>query len=257
MPTPKPLTAACLSGLPNIAHGFFTRRGGVSQGIYASLNCGQGSRDDPEAVGENRARVGAFLRASAPITVNQVHSATAVIAERAWDVQHRPRADAIVTATPGLAIGVLSADCAPVLLADPQAGVIGAVHAGWRGALEGIVEAAIAALERLGGRTERLRGSVGPCIGQPAYEVGWDFERTFLDRDAESAQFFVRPRAGGRPHFDLSGYVALRLARAGVTTTSAPMPCTYAQAEDFFSYRRSQARKEPDYGRQISAIVLT
>jgi len=254
---PKPLAAACLSDLPGIAHGFFTRHGGVSQGIYASLNCGQGSKDDPDAVRENRARVGALLHTASLVTAHQVHSATAVIAEQAWDAQQRPRADAIVTARRGLALGVLTADCAPVLLADPQAGVVAAAHAGWRGAIDGVVEAAIAAMVRLGARIERMRGAVGPCIGQPAYEVGEDFERAFLERDPESATFFVRPAAGARPHFDLSGYVGLRLARAGVATTDAPAPCTYAQAEDFFSYRRSQAQKEADYGRQISAIVLT
>ena len=254
---PTPLTTASLSGMPNVAHGFFTRHGGVSQGIYASLNCGHGSKDDSDAVSENRARVGAYLGAPGPITANQVHSATAVIAERAWDAQQRPRADAIVTATRGLTLGVLTADCAPVLLADPDAGVVAAAHAGWRGALEGIVEATIAAMVRLGARPERVRGAVGPCIGQPAYEVGWDFERSFIERDAESAGFFMQPGAGARPHFDLPGYVALRLTRAGVLVERAPAPCTFAQDEDFFSYRRSQVRKEPDYGRQISAIVLT
>ncbi len=254
---PKPIAAPSLSGLPNVAHGFFTRHGGVSQGIYASLNCGHGSRDDPDAVRENRGRIGAFLGGSAPITANQVHSATAVIVERAWDAEQRPRADAMATATRGLTLGVLSADCAPVLLADAQAGVVGAAHAGWRGALDGIVEAVVAAMVRLGASPDRLRAAVGPCIGQPAYEVGWDFEQAFMERDGESARYFARPAPGARPHFDLSGYVALRLVRAGVLVTDAPAPCTYAQEEDFFSYRRSQARQEADYGRQISAIVLT
>jgi len=255
---PTPLTADRLAALPGIAHGFFTRHGGVSQGGYASLNCGLGSKDDPAAVRENRARVTAFLSARDLLTAYQIHSATAVIVETAWSTGERPRADAIVTATPGLALGVLTADCAPVLFADPEAKVVAAAHAGWRGAIGGVLEATLAAMEQLGANKERMVTAVGPCIGQPAYQVGFDFEEEFLKRDPGSVQFFVRPRAdsGVRPHFDLPGYVAHRLSRAGL----APMrvaPCTFAQAEHFFSYRRSQARKEPDYGRQISAIVLT
>ena len=255
---PTPLTADPLAVLPGIAHGFFTRHGGVSQGGYASLNCGMGSRDDPAAVRENRARVMASLSARSLLTAHQIHSATAVIVEAAWSTGDRPRADAIVTATPGLALGVLTADCAPVLFADPEAKVVAAAHAGWRGAIGGVLEATLAAMEQLGASKVRIEAAVGPCIGQPAYQVGFDFEEEFLKRDPGSAQFFVRPRAdsGARPHFDLPGYVAHRLSRAGI----APMrvsPCTFAQAEHFFSYRRSQARKEPDYGRQISAIVLT
>ena len=254
---PKPLTADTLAALPGIAHGFFTRHGGVSQGGYASLNCGLGSKDDPDAVRENRARVAAFLPARSLITAHQIHSATAVIVERPWSVDERPRADAMVTAARGLALGVLSADCAPVLFADGQAGVVGAAHAGWRGVKNGVLEATLAAMETLGAGRQHIQAAVGPCIGQSAYEVGWDFEQEFLGQDAENARFFVRQAPAARPHFDLAGYAAHRLARAGVGNVTSLVPCTYARTDDFFSYRRSQACKQTDYGRQISAIVLT
>ena len=251
-----PLTASSLADLPDIAHGFFTRRGGVSQGIYASLNCGLGSGDQPAAVRENRARVAAHLNALALVTAHQAHSSIAVVAEEAWGPNARPSGDAIVTKRRGLAVGVLAADCAPVLIADPRAGVVAAAHAGWRGGIAGIVEAAIAAMEELGASKPHMLGAVGPCIGQAAYEVGEDLQREFLMRDAESARFFSTPRAGARPHFDLSGYVALRLQRAGVAAEAIDL-CTFADPDRFFSYRRAQTAKEPDYGRQISAIVLT
>jgi YfiH family protein len=254
---PKPLTAPSLDDLPHVRHGFFTRHGGVSRGGYASLNCGLGSRDDPAAVEENRTRVGGFLGARGLITAHQVHSVTAVIVDQPQDADRRPRADAIVTATPGFAVAVLTADCAPVLYADAQAGVVGAAHAGWRGALGGILEATIAAMEGLGARRERIRAVVGPAIGQAAYEVGPEFEAQFLAQDAGNARFFARSGPAARPHFDLAGYAEQRLVRAGLVWVDKLPSCTYAQAEDFFSYRRSTARKEPDYGRQISAIVLT
>jgi hypothetical protein len=253
----KPLTADRLAALPGIAHGFFTRHGGVSQGGYASLNCGQGSKDDPAAVRENRARVVAYLGAQNLVTAHQIHSATAIILEKPWNAGERPRADAMVTATPGLALGVLTADCAPVLFADAEAKVVAAAHAGWRGAIGGVLEATLAAMEKLGASRQRIQAAVGPCIGQPAYEVGWDFEQEFLRQDADSARFFSRQTPDARPHFNLAGYAAHRLARAGVGNLPGTSPCTYAHADDFFSYRRSQARKEADYGRQISAIVLT
>jgi len=249
----KPLTAANLAGADTVAHGFFTRRGGVSEGIYASLNCGQGSSDDAAAVRENRARVAACLNAQHLITAHQVHGATAIVAERAWDMSSRPRADAIVTAERGLAVAVLAADCAPVLLADAEAGVVAAAHAGWRGAIAGIVEAAVAAMEGLGAKRAHIRGAVGPCIGQDAYEVGEDFVGEFLRRDRESAPFFSRM---ARPHFDLSGYLLARLSRAGIAAQAVNL-CTFANEGSLFSYRRSRVRSEPDYGRQISAIVLT
>ena len=254
---PTPLTVDRLA-LPGIAHGFFTRHGGVSQGGYASLNCGLGSKDDTNAVRENRARVTAALSARSLLTAHQIHSATAIVVESVWSAQERPRADAIVTATPGLALGVLTADCAPVLFADPQAKIVAAAHAGWRGAIGGVLEAALAAMERVGARRPRIVAAVGPCIGQQAYQVGFDFQAEFLERDPDSARFFGRPQGDShaRPHFDLPGYVAQRLSRAGINTARSA-PCTYAQEEHFFSYRRSQTRKETDYGRQISAIVLT
>ena len=247
---PTPLTVDRLA-LPGIAHGFFTRHGGVSQGGYASLNCGLGSKDDTNAVRENRARVTAALSARSLLTAHQIHSATAIVVESVWSAQERPRADAIVTATPGLALGVLTADCAPVLFADPQAKIVAA-------AIGGVLEAALAAMERVGARRPRIVAAVGPCIGQQAYQVGFDFQAEFLERDPDSARFFGRPQGDShaRPHFDLPGYVAQRLSRAGINTARSA-PCTYAQEEHFFSYRRSQTRKETDYGRQISAIVLT
>ncbi|HJU33190.1 MAG TPA: peptidoglycan editing factor PgeF [Hyphomicrobiaceae bacterium] len=257
MSTIAPLTAGCLSASPAVAHGFFTRHGGASLGGYASLNCGLGSQDDPAAVRENRARVAAHLGARDIVTAHQVHSAVAVAADGAWDRNHRPRADAIVTVTPGLAVGVLTADCAPVLFCEPEAGVVAAAHAGWRGALGGVIESTLAMIETLGGRRERVHAAVGPCIGQAAYEVGPEFEEAFLAQNSANSGFFVRPTAAARPHFDLSAYAENRLRAAGVGRAERVAACTYAQGGDFFSYRRSRARGESDYGRQISAIVLT
>jgi YfiH family protein len=253
----QPITAADLAALPGLAHGFFTRQGGISQGIFSSLNCGLGSTDDPIAVRENRARVAAHLGAFDVITAHQVHSATAIVADRAWSPDQRPRVDAIVTATPGLAVGVLSADCAPILFADQQARVVAAAHAGWRGAVGGIAEATIAAMLELGARKERIRAAVGPCIGPAVYEVGPDFQADVLARDPESAEFFRRLSPGAREHFDLPGYVANRLLRAEISVDARPALCTYDGDALFFSYRRSRAQKNLDYGRQISAIVLT
>jgi len=254
---PMPLLADCLADVAGAAHGFFTRRGGVSGGGYASLNCGLGSKDDPAAVQENRARVVNCLGAEGLITAHQIHSASAVVAQAPWRHEERPRADAIVTAMPGLAVAVLTADCAPVLFADPAARIVAAAHAGWRGALSGVIESTLATMEKLGGRRERVRAAVGPSIGPAAYEVGPEFEAEFLGRDAASARFFSRCGPHRRPHFDLAGYCELRLLRAGVGSVRTLARCTYAQADDFFSYRRSRAHNEADYGRQISAIVLT
>jgi polyphenol oxidase len=245
----EPLAANVLSGQSRIAHGFFTRHGGVSQGGFASLNCGLGSQDDPAAVRENRARVTNFLGAAHLLTAHQVHSATAVVAGAAWTREERPRADAIVTATPGLAVAVLSADCAPVLFADAQAGIVAAAHAGWRGALAGVVEATVSVMEGLGSRRQEVRAAVGPCIGQAAYEVGPEFELEFLRHDSANSRFFSRKSTGARPHFDLPRYVEHRMWAAGIGSVERVAPCTYALA--------SRALKEVDYGRQISAIVLT
>lgn len=252
-----PVTAENLHGLDGIAHGFFTRRGGVSRGIYDALNCGLGSKDDPDAVLENRARVASHLGANIVLTAHQVHSPTAIVVEKPWDQASRPRADAIVTATPGIAVGVLSADCAPVLFADPEARVVGAAHAGWRGAVGGVLEATIAQMEAIGARRERIRAAVGPCISARIYEVGWDFKAQLLAREPGAAGYFHDPAPGARPHFDLPGYVAGRLLRAGAMVSGEVPACTYDVHQLFFSFRGSQARMESDYGRQISAIVLT
>jgi len=252
-----PIIAPGLEGSAGIRHGFFNRHGGVSQGIYASLNCGLGSRDETAAVRENRARVAEHLQAATVLTAHQIHSPTAIVVTQAWPATERPRADALVTATRGIAVGVLAADCIPVLFADPVAGVVAAAHAGWRGAIGGVLESTIAGMEGLGARREDIRAAVGPCIGPDAYEVGWDFERDFLERDPDSRPFFSRPSPEARPHFDLPGYALHRLRRAGLGQASGCTACTYSHPDDFFSYRRSQARGDVDYGRQISAIVLT
>ncbi len=254
----KPLTAACLTGLPGIRHGFFTREGGISGGIYAGLNCGFGSNDDPVHVAENRSRVARHLGGAQPgvLTVHQVHSASAVIANGDIPRAELPKADALVTLTRGLVIGALAADCAPVLFADPMAGVIAAAHAGWRGAVGGILEATVAAMEKLGARRDNIRAAVGPCINQANYEVGPDFEADLVARNSRNTQFFARIGTNPRPHFDLPGFVAAQLALARVGVIERQTPCTYADESLFYSFRRTTHRKQADYGRQISAIVL-
>jgi YfiH family protein len=253
------LCASNLAAIGGVAHGFFSRQGGVSGGIYASLNCGPGSNDDAANVQENRARVAEILGAkpSHLLTVFQKHSATAVIAKAPWEGAKMPEADAIATATPGLAIGVLTADCAPVLFCDGEARVVGAAHAGWRGALSGIVEATVKAMQKLGARPERIVAVIGPAISQKAYEVGADYRERFVAEEPESGPFFAADEGSGEPHFDLPGYVAERLKRSGVGTISDLGFCTYCDESRLFSYRRSQHHGEPDYGRQISAILLT
>jgi hypothetical protein len=251
----QPVLIPELSVLPGIAHGFFTRRGGVSEGIYASLNCGPGSKDRPEAVQENRARVARHLGARKLLSAHQVHGTAAVVMDDDSPAE-RPKADALVTATPGIALGVLTADCAPILLADAHARVVGAVHAGWRGALAGAAEAALDAMEGLGAARRHIHAAVGPCIGPSAYEVGPEFEAEFLKQGPANARFFARQDAKARPTFDLAGYVAHRLREAGLATVAAAGVCNYTAHREFFSYRGSQKHGEPDYGRQISAIVL-
>lgn len=255
---PTPIEAECLKEIPGIAHGFFTRQGGVSSGVYASLNCGPGSSDDRQCVLENRRRVAERLGTSTSLllTCRQVHSAEAVCASEPWTVETMPSADAIVTATPGLAVGALAADCAPVLFADPAAGVVAAAHAGWKGALSGILESTIASMERLGAQRRHIRAALGPCIGPQAYEVGPEFEATFLQSGAANGRFFVRESPAHRPRFDLPGYVLYRLERAGLGTVESATCCTYLNEDRLFSYRRATHRREADYGRQISAIVL-
>lgn len=254
----QPIEAACLSGVDGIRHGFFGREGGVSAGIYSSLNCGLGSNDDRQAVLENRARVCRHLGGAGEkvVTVHQHHSATAVLLDAAPDYDNLPKADAIVTKTPGLVIGALAADCTPVLFADPQAMIVAAAHAGWRGAVDGILEATIVEMERAGADRSRIRAAVGPTISQSAYEVGPEFKDKLLDLDGGNARFFSKPNANGRPHFDLPGFVLYRLQRARIATIDNATACTDGSESRFFSYRRSRRLAEPDYGRQISAIVV-
>jgi hypothetical protein len=256
---PSPFEADCLCALPGIRHGFFTRQGGVSRGVYESLNCGQGSNDDPVAVLENRARVARHLGSPARDvqTLHQVHSASAVVVERLAARETLPKADALVTKTRGVAVGVLTADCAPVLLADPHVKVVGAAHAGWRGALAGVLEATVEAMEGLGAQRRRIAAAIGPTIGPASYEVGPEFEAQFLEADPANARFFKKSPATGRPYFDLAGYVAHRLKAMGVRFVESQAHCTYHNESLFFSFRRSQHRSEADYGRQISAIVVT
>lgn len=254
----SPLVAENLTALPGIRHGFFTREGGVSQGIYASLNCGLGSNDGPENVLENRRRVVDHLGGAggAVVTLYQEHGTTAREVTSIPSRDTLPHADAVISATPGLVIGVLTADCAPVLLADAEARVVAAAHAGWRGALNGIVESAITEMERLGARRHRIRAAVGPCIGQEAYEVGPEFEADFLKPDPANREFFLRRSETARPHFDLSGFVLRRLKDARIQHAASLATCTCENESLFFSYRRKTRLGEPDYGRQISAIVV-
>ena len=244
--------------LPGIRHAFFTRDGGVSTGLYASLNGGVGSADDAAHVAENRARMAAALGVEPRclITAYQIHSPQVIIADKPWPADARPRADGIVTRTPALAIGVSTADCGPVLFAEAQAGVIGAAHAGWRGALAGILEATIGAMERLGAARQRIRAVLGPMIRQPNYEVGPDLIERFAAENEESGSFFAPAARPGHALFDLPGYIAARLRRAGLAQVENLNACTYADAARFFSYRRATHRGESDYGRHVNAIAL-
>jgi hypothetical protein len=241
-----------------IRHGFFTRAGGVSDGLYASLNCGFGSDDDPAKVAENRRRAAAALGVDADrlLTCYQIHSATVVTVERPWQRAENPRADAMVTRLPGIALGILTSDCAPVLFADPEARIIGAAHAGWRGALGGVLEATVAAMRALGAQPARIRAAIGPCIAQASYEVGPEFPAPFLAEEAPTAAFFREAERSGFFHFDLGGYVARRLGRLGLARIEATGGDTAAEPARFFSYRRSCLLKEPDFGRELSAICL-
>jgi polyphenol oxidase len=237
-----------------IAHGFFGREGGVSEGIYAALNCGPGSKDDPAAVAENRDRVRTALGAETLISLSQVHSAIVHVAPL-WEA--RQEGDAMVTATPGIALGILTADCAPVLFADPKARVIGAAHAGWKGAHAGVLEATLEAMEKLGASRAGIAATIGPCISQQDYEVGFDFRDRFLEHGLRMRKFFVPSDRPGHYRFDLEGYAEHRLAAAGVGSVLKAGVSTYPPENGFFSFRRTTHAGEPDYGRQISAIVLT
>jgi YfiH family protein len=254
-----PVRAGSLATLAGIRHAFFTRAGGVSTGIYASLNGGIGSRDAPQNVGVNRGRMAATLGVAPErlMTCYQIHSPDAVIVGEPWGGDARPHADAMATAMPDVALGVSTADCGPVLFADPTARVIGAAHAGWRGALGGVTDSAIAAMERLGAVRTRIVAAIGPMIRQPNYETGPDLRARFVAADAANARFFQPAARDGHFMFDLAGYVAARLAAAGIGAIEDVGACTYADTERFFSYRRMTHRNEADYGRHINAIVLS
>jgi YfiH family protein len=252
------IQAPALASHSGIRHAFFTRQGGVSDGIYASLNGGIGSSDEPAKVQENRGRMAAALGAKhdALISVHQVHSPDAVIVEGPWRGE-RPKADAMVTATPGLALGITTADCGPVLFADAEARVIGAAHAGWRGAVTGVLESTIAAMERLGARRATIVAVLGPTISQKAYEVGPDIIKRFAEEAPGHERFFMETERPDHAMFDLPGFIRARLEAAGIGAFTNLGLCTYSDEERFFSYRRTTHRKEPDYGRLISAITLT
>ena len=242
--------------LGHLPHGFLGRRGGVSVGVCAGLNVGFGSNDDREAIdGNRRLAIAAILPEASLATVHQIHSADVVVADRAWVQGERPRADAMVTDTPNLLLGILTADCAPVLFSDHHAVVVGAAHAGWRGALAGVTDATIDAMVELGARRENIHAAVGPCIAQPSYEVDEAFRDRFLDHDAENERFFIASDTG-KPHFDLEAYVVHRLIAAGIDEVEALNLDTYADPDRFFSYRRATHRREADYGRQLSAIAI-
>lgn len=247
-----------LASYPNLHHAFFTRRGGVSEGIYASLNGGLGSSDDPARVAENRRRMAQELnlKPEALISVHQVHSADAVIVEGPWTGE-RPKADGMATTVPGLALAITTADCGPVLFADPHVGVIGAAHAGWRGAVTGILEATIQAMEQLGARREKIVAVLGPTISQAAYEVGPELAERVAGTNPDAESFFAPSERENHFMFDLPGYIGMRLEAAGIGEFANLGLCTYSDEERFFSYRRTTHRGESDYGRLISAIVLT
>lgn len=260
----KRLTARSLDAA-GIAHGFFGRMGGVSSGLYESLNCGPGSGDDPNSVAENRRLVSAALMPqtrTSLVSLSQIHSAVVhTLDAPPPEGTSRLEGDAMVTGMPGLALGILTADCAPVLLADPQGRVIGAAHAGWKGALGkdgvGVLEAVLEAMEKRGAARDRIQAAIGPCISQSNYEVGWDFRDRFLESGLKQRRFFTPSDREGHYRFDLEGYVFHRLTEAGVGAVQRLGICTYPPENGFFSFRRTTHAKEPDYGRQISAIVLT
>ena len=252
------LQASLLSKLRGIRHGFFDRTGGVSHGLYATLNGGVGSNDEPGKVAENRTRMAAALGVTPErfLTPYQIHSPHVVVADAPWASDNRPRADALVTRTPSLAIGVSTADCGPLLFADAEARVIGAAHAGWRGAFTGVIEATVAAMEKLGADRSRIAVALGPTISQPNYEVGPEFMERFQAADPGNARFFAASERPGHALFDLNGYIADRISRAGLASFEDLQLCTYADAARFYSFRRSTHLAESDYGRHINAIAL-
>lgn len=257
-PLPEPIISPLFDEATRkgIRHGFFTRRGGVSEGLYRGLNVGLGSDDAREKVEENRRRVSGWfgLAPERLATVNQVHSPDVVVVDAAYDGT-RPKADALVTASPDVILGVLTADCGPVLFADAEAGVIGAAHAGWKGALGGVLENTILAMQSLGARREAITACLGPSISGANYEVGPEFVERFLAQNAEFAVFFRPSSKPGHAMFDLQGLTVKRLTDAGIRAESLGI-CTYADPDSFYSYRRTTHAGEPDYGRQISAIAI-
>ena len=248
--------SSLLSAIPGLRHAFFTREGGVSGGIYQGLNGGLGSNDDIAHVAENRRRMAEQMGVAPDrfLSVHQIHSPDAVVATGPWPGD-KPRADALVTRTEGLAIGVTAADCGPILFVDPTARVIGAAHAGWKGALTGIIESTVEAMEKLGAERGGMVAAIGPLIRQHSYEVGGEFVERFLDADAGNAAYFIASERAGHSMFDLAGYIRMRLENAGVLMIDDIGVDTYSD-ERFYSYRRSVHRKEPDYGRHVHAIAL-
>ena len=251
------LASSLLSAIPGLRHAFFSRDGGVSEGIYAGLNGGIGSNDDAAHVAENRRRMAEQMGVAPErlLTLYQVHSPDVVVATTPWNGGVRPKGDAIVTRTEGLAIGVTAADCGPILFVDPGARVIGAAHAGWKGALTGVLESTVAAMEKLGAERSGIVAAIGPLIRQPSYEVGSEFVERFLEADAENAVFFLPGERDGHAMFDLAGFIRMRLENAGVLMIDDTGVDTYSD-ERFYSYRRSVHRKEGDYGRHVHAIAL-
>lgn len=242
--------------LDDIAHGFFGRRGGVSDGDLASLNCGLGSSDDPALIAENRRRVADAVLPGAALTgLYQVHGNRCVIVDSETDLAARPEADALATRTPGILLGILTADCVPVLFADREAGVVGAAHAGWKGAIAGVTDATLDAMESLGARRANIAVAIGPCIARASYEVDEAFVARFVSDDPANEHFFAAGKPG-HAMFDIAAYVAARLAAAGVTRIAIGGQDTYAQAQDYFSYRRACHKGEDTYGRQLSVIGL-
>ena len=260
----KPLQSSSLCGSPRAVHGYFGRQGGVSSGLFASLNCGYGSGDDRSCVRENRERIARWFGTGLGfgtgearlLTVYQTHSAQAVHVQVPWTPEDAPKADAMVTTEAGIALGILTADCAPVLLSDEAAGVVGAAHAGWKGALDGVLESAVALMERLGAVRSRIRAAIGPCIGQHSYEVGPEFFERFEKAAPDNHKYFVFAAREKHKLFDLPGYVASQLTASGILDVDRMGLCTYANEKDYFSYRRSTHRGEADYGRNLSAIML-
>jgi polyphenol oxidase len=252
---PRVITHPVLDG---VRHGFMTRQGGVSTGLYDSLNCGFGSSDEPSSVAANRARAVALLGLPdlAPVTVHQIHSPDVVVVEQPWPHGENPKADAMVTRRPGTCLGVLSADCVPLLFADRQAGVIGAAHSGWKGALFGVAQATIAAMCKLGAEPGRICVAIGPAIQQDSYEVGPEFPGRFAEADPDSLRFFRSAARAGHYMFDLPGFIESRLAPLGLAAIGNTRLDTCTDEARFFSYRRTTLRREPDYGRQISLVAL-